>query len=91
MKPSNRAECPDRAILLVTIPASRSARPDYSGGANGSAGGLSWRKPVLASDDAHGAFGQFHGRLAVVGAVTYLIAKDALRFAFVAFRGGDRG
>ena len=45
----------------------------------------------MVADDAFGAFGQFRGRLAVVGAVTYLFAKDALRFALVAFGGGDSG
>jgi hypothetical protein len=45
----------------------------------------------VVADDALGAFGQFHGRLVVVGAVTYFLAQDALGFAFVAFRSGDCG
>ena len=45
----------------------------------------------MAADDALGAFGQFHGRLPVVGTVTYVLEQDALRFACMAFGGGDGG
>ena len=56
-----------------------------------SAGGLSCRQPVVAADDALGAFGQFHGCLAVVGAVTHVLAQNSLGFACMALGGCDRG
>ena len=45
----------------------------------------------MAANDAFGALRQFHGRLPVVGAVTHVLAQDALGFTVVTFGGGDRG
>jgi hypothetical protein len=45
----------------------------------------------MAADDALGAFGQRHGRLLVVGAVTHVLTQDAFRFVCIGVGGGDRG
>jgi len=66
-------------------------RDNQLGDSIGSAGGLSRGELVVAGDDVLGAFGQFHGCLPVVGAVTHVLAHDALGFVVMAFGGGDRG
>jgi hypothetical protein len=46
---------------------------------------------VLVADDAFGGFGHLDRRLLVVGAVTYVVAQDALSCVVIAFGVGDCG
>ena len=79
-----RKPCP----VKILAPVRHTAQPE---GPNGSAGGLSWGKPVFAGNDVLGTFGQFHGCLPLVRAVAHVLAQDALGFALMAFGGGDCG